>query len=197
MKIFDSIVKSGIISLFFLFPFCQIQGQELKCNVTLNSSQVQGTNKQIFGTLEDAISDFMNNRIWTNNVYEVYERIECNFLFTIKTYDPSTNSFTGTLQVQSRRPVYGSSYNTVMFNYMDNNIQFTYVEFDPLEFSETSYISNLTSILAFYADIILGLDYDSYSDEGGTPYFNKADKIVKAMRNGKHSEVAAVITGTG
>lgn len=166
-----------VLTLFFLGND-RIFSQELNCNVTVNSSQIQGTNKRVFTTLEKAISNFMNNRIWTNNVFEVYERIECNLLFNITKYDPSTNIINGTLQVQSRRPVYGSSYNTTMLNYMDNDIQFKYAEFDPLEFSETDNQSNLTSLLAYYAYIIIGLDYDSFSDEGGTPYFNKAQKIV-------------------
>jgi len=149
----------------------------LKCNVSINSNQIQGTNKSVFTTLNTAINDFMNNTVWTNNVFETSERIECNMVINIKD-QPTTESFTGTIQIQSRRPVYGSAYNSVMFNYLDNNFNFNYKEFDPLEFSENSYVSNLSSMLAFYAYIIIGLDYDSYSSKGGSLYFQKADKIV-------------------
>jgi hypothetical protein len=169
--------------IFNVFTFLAILGngniycQELKCNISVNSSQIQGTNKSVFNTLSTAINDFVNNTVWTNNVIEVSERIECNMVINI-TEQPTTETFKGTIQVQSSRPIYGSAYNSVMFNYVDNNFDFKYREFDPLEFSENSHLSNLTSLLAFYSYIIIGLDFDSYSLKGGTPYFQKADKIV-------------------
>jgi hypothetical protein len=151
--------------------------QELNCIVSVNTSQIQGTNKEIFYTLRDAITDFMNNTAWTNNTFEVYERIECTMMFNINE-EVTTGSYRATLSIQSRRPIYGSSYNSVMLNYVDNDVDFRYTENDPLEFSDNSHISNLTSILAYYAYIIIGLDYDSFSHEGGTPYFMVAEKIV-------------------
>lgn len=150
--------------------------QELNCNVQVVSQQIQGTNKQVFQTMQTAIYEFMNTRVWTNNVFRTEERIECNLLINI-TDQPASDQFTATMQVQSRRPIYGTSYNSVMLNYMDNNVQFNYVEFQPLEFNENSY-NSLTSLLAFYAYYIIGLDYDSYSLYGGTDYFLKAEKIV-------------------
>jgi hypothetical protein len=152
--------------------------------VQLVSQQVQGTNKQVFQTLQTAIYEFMNNHTWTNHVYGIDERIECNFLFNI-TEQLSADEFKGTLQIQSRRPVFNTNYNTVMLNYMDNDIHFRYVEFEPLEFDETQYTSSLTSLLAFYAYIIIGFDYDSFSFEGGTPYFQKADNIVSNAQNAR------------
>lgn len=172
-----------IIFLLFLLPGIN-WGQELKCNVQIVSQQVQGTNKQVFQTLQTAIYEFMNNHEWTNHVYGIDERIECNFLFNI-TEQLSADEFKGTLQIQSRRPVYNTNYNTVMLNYMDNDIHFRYVEFEPLEFDETHYTSSLASLLAFYAYIILGFDYDSFSYEGGTPYFQKADNIVSNAQNAR------------
>jgi hypothetical protein len=154
-----------------------IYSQELNCNVSINTSSIQGTNKSVFNTLQDAIADFMNNTVWTNTVIDVSERIECNILINI-TDQPTTVSYKGTIQVQARRPVYGSAYNTVLFNFVDNDFQFKYTEFDPLEFSESAHLSNLTSMLAFYADVIIGLDFDSFSLKGGEPYFLKADKII-------------------
>jgi len=178
--------RSHYSFLFLIFlVFVPAHSQELNCNVSVGTSQLQGTNKQVFVTLQKALSDFMNNTVWTNNVFEFNERIECNFMFNI-TEEVSTGSYVATLNIQARRPVYNSSYNTVMFNYIDNDVSFNYLEYDPIEFSETSYISNLTSILAYYAYIILGLDFDSFSNEGGTPYFQQAEKIVNnAQSSGK------------
>ncbi|MBN2697680.1 MAG: DUF4835 family protein [Bacteroidales bacterium] len=162
--------------------FSLLQGQELKCNVQVVSQQIQGTNKQVFETLQNGIYEFMNNRVWTNHVYTVEERIECNMMFNI-TEQLSSDEFKGTLSVQARRPVYNTNYNTVMLNFIDNDIHFRYVEFSPLEFDLNSHYSNLTSILAFYAYFILGLDYDSFSMYGGTPFFENAEKIVENAQN--------------
>jgi hypothetical protein len=161
-----------------------VHAQELKCNIQVVSQQVQGTNKQVFQTLQTALYEFMNNHVWTNHVYSIDERIECNFLFNIKE-QISADEFKGTLQIQSSRPVYNTNYKTTMFNYLDNDIHFRYVEFEPLEFDETQHLSNLTSLLAYYSYIILGMDYDSFSFEGGSPYFQKADNIVQNAQNAR------------
>lgn len=184
-KIFSKLILSSrILLVVLLFIFSKpISAQELRCNVQIISEQVQGTNKKVFETLQQAIYEFMNNRNWTNNVYSNEERIECNMLFNIQDYVGS--EFKGTLQVQSRRPVFNSSYTSVMFNYYDQNIQFSYVEFESLEFNETSFTSNLTSLLAYYAYVILGLDYDSYSLKGGSDYFKKAEIIVNNAQNAR------------
>lgn len=173
----------ALFCLFFIMHQDLLKSQELKCNVQIVSSQIQGTNKKVFETLQNAIYEFMNNRNWTNNVFDIDERIECNILINLT--EQNADEFKGTIQVQSRRPVYNSSYNTVLFNFMDNNMDFQYIEFQPLEFSETSYLSNLTSILAYYAYLIIGLDYDSFSPEGGTEYFQKAENIVNFAQNSK------------
>jgi hypothetical protein len=166
----------------FLSLFAIAGAQELKCNVQVVSQQIQGTNKQVFETLQSAIYEFMNNKAWTNHVYGTEERIECNLMFNIQE-QLSADEFRGTLQVQSRRPIFNTNYNTVMLNYMDNDIQFRYIEFEPLEFDPTSHTSNLTSILAYYAYFILGLDYDSFGFEGGSPFFLAAEKIVDNAQN--------------
>jgi len=165
----------GILCLTVLLPSVNFS-QELKCNVQVVAEQIQGTNKKIFETLQKAMYEFMNNRNWTNHMFTNEERIECNMLFNIK--ENTGTDFKGTLQVQARRPVFNSSYNTVLLNYMDQNIEFTYVEFEPLDFSETSFTSNLTSLLAYYAYIIVGLDYDSYAYNGGLDYLHKAETVV-------------------
>ncbi len=154
-----------------------LSGQELRCNVQVNSQKIQGTNRTVFQTLQTSIYEFMNNTSWTNHIYGFDERIECNILLNI-TEQIGSDEYKGTIQVQSRRPVFNSSYNTTMLNYLDNNLDFRYMEFDKIEFSESSHLSNLSSILAFYAYIILGIDYDSFSNLGGNEYFLKAEKIV-------------------
>ncbi|MBN1951794.1 MAG: DUF4835 family protein [Bacteroidales bacterium] len=169
--------KLGYLILLLLVSLGTARSQELTCYVSVNSSKIQGTNKEIFNTLQDAITDFMNNTTWTNHVYEVNERIECNLMLYISE-EVTTGQYTASLTIQSRRPIYGSSYNSVLFNYVDQKVEFEYTEFDPLEFSETTHLDNLTSILAYYAYIVLGLDYDSFSPNGGDPYFQKAEKIV-------------------
>lgn len=159
-----------------------ILGQELKCNISVNSSKIQGTNRTTFQTLQTALYEFMNNTNWTDNVFSTEERIECNIQINL-TDQVGSDQYKGTIQVQSRRPVYGTSYNTVLFNFLDNDLDFKYIEFDKLEFNENAQTSNLTSILAYYAYIIIGLDYDSFSFKGGTSYFLKAEKIVNNAQN--------------
>ncbi len=161
-----------------LFTAFAINGfsQELRCNIQIVSEAIQGTNKRVFETLQNAIFEFMNNRNWTNHVYSSQERIECNMMFNLT--DHTGDVFKGTLQIQSRRPVFNSSYNTTLFNYLDQNITFTYVEYEPLEFNESNYTSNLTSLLAYYALVVIGLDYDSFSYKGGTELFRKAEIVV-------------------
>lgn len=164
-----------IISVVFLS--FDAKSQELNCNVQINATQIQGSDKSIFDAMQKAIFEFMNNRKWTNNVFKSTERIECSILINV-TERVSTNQFKGTIQVQSRRPVYASSYNSTLFKHFDKDFEFTFNEFDPLQYSETSFLSNLTSVLGFYANIILATDYDSFSLKGGTKYLEKAQTIV-------------------
>jgi len=158
-----------------------VTGQELRCNVSINTSKIQGTNRQVFETLQSSVNEFMNGRAWTNYKFSINERIECSMLFNIQDY--SGDQFKGTVQIQVRRPVFNSSYNTVLFNYIDNDLEFRYEEFQPLEFSETSHLTNLTSMLAYYANIILGLDFDSYGLHAGNEFFEKTEKIVNNAQN--------------
>ena len=174
--------KLMVILTVFIASVYYAGSQELRCNVQVITSQIQGTNKQKFTTLQRAIFEFMNSRNWTNHVFSNQERIEANIMINL-TEEISSDEFRGTIQIQSRRPVYNSSYNTVLFNYMDNNLHFRYTEHETLEFSENQHLSNLTSILAFYAYIIIGLDYDSFSLNGGTEFFQRAETIVSNAQN--------------
>ncbi|MCD4711535.1 MAG: DUF4835 family protein, partial [Bacteroidales bacterium] len=177
--------KAGLL-LFILLLSVNLQSQELRCNVQVVSQQIQGTNKQVFQTLQNAIYEFMNNRVWTDHVYTMEERIECNLMFNI-TEQLSADDFKGMLTIQVNRPVFNSNYNTVTLNFVDNDIRFRYVEFSPLEFDLNSHLSNLTSILSFYAYFILGLDYDTFSLMGGSSYFSNAERIVLNAQNAAES----------
>ncbi len=174
-------MKKVVVLFVFLFVSVISMGQELRCNVQVVSSQIQGTNKQVFQTLQTAIYEFMNNTAWTSHVYSNEERIECNILINLQ--DHSGDEFNGSIQVQSSRPTYNTSYNTTILNYKDDNLRFNYVEFEPLEFTITEHRSNLTSVLAYYAYIILGLDYDTFSLMGGTEFYQKAEQIVNNAQN--------------
>lgn len=152
-------------------------GQDLLCNVQVLSPQIQGSDKQVFETLEQTIREFMNNRKWADDVFSNEERIECNLVINI-TSRPSVNEFKATAQIQTSRPVFNTSYNTTLLNFTDEDWSFKYAELEPIEFSESGSNPNLAAMLAFYAYTIIGMDYDSYSLEGGSPYFQKAQNIV-------------------
>jgi len=172
--------KIGFIILFFIGISMFGKAQELNCIVTVATPQIQSSDKKIYETLQAAIYEFMNSRKWTNYTYSVEEKIECTILITIS--DRTNDVFKGTIQVQSRRPVYKSSYKSVMLNLIDKDLQFSYVEYQALDFSENTY-SSLTSLLAYYAYVIIGMDFDSYQLKGGTPYFEKAQTIVSNAQN--------------
>lgn len=166
----------GIISVAFT-----LKAQELNCNLVVNSDQIQGSNKSVFNTLQKSASDFINNRRWTELSFEQDEKIECTMTLIVKKVE--NDQFTCELQVQSRRPVYNTSYNTTLLNFRDNDITFAYKEFDVLEFNENQVTSNLTAILTYYVYLILGYDLDSYSRMGGTPFFQAAEQLVASAQS--------------
>lgn len=170
-------IKNLILILLLQVIVAGSFSQELRCNISVNTQKIEGTNKKLFNTMQTALYEFMNSRSWTNHSFAMNERIECNILINI-TDQSGADEFRGTIQIQSRRPVFNSSYNSVLLNYVDNNVNFKYVEYEVIELNESSHQSNLAAMLAFYAYIILGLDYDSFSPEGGTEFFLKAEKIV-------------------
>lgn len=170
-----------LLILFSLSSLSLLKAQELNCQVSVNSQQLSVSDKTAYQTLQKSIYEFMNDRQWSNVTMTFEERIECSIFITLtgKTGD----IYTGKLQVQSRRPVFNSSYNSVMLNYIDNDLEFEYVQHDPLNFDVNSFEDNLTSILAFYAYIIIGMDFDSFSPNGGTPFYNQAQTIVNNAQN--------------
>ena len=159
-------IRFNLFLLLFVFFAGTGLSQELRCNVQVVSSQIQGTNKEVFRTLQDEIYEFMNNRIWTEDKFDNTERIECKILLNLTQH--SGDEFQGTMRISSRRPVFNASYSSTLLQYKDNSLAFRYVENEPLEFDINSNKSNLTSLLAYYAYIIIGLDYDTFSPEGGT-----------------------------
>lgn len=180
-----------IFPLILVLAFFQFtSAQELQAKFTIIANKV-GTqvDKKIFQTLQTGITNFLNNRKWTNDTYQPQEKIKCNFLLTIEEY-AGNNVFKGSLTVQAARPVYNTNYESPIINFQDPSIQFKYVEFQPIEFNENRIqgsdplAANLTAVLAYYVNIILGMDYDSFSPRGGDPFFQKAQYIVNNAPEG-------------
>lgn len=171
-------MKLVVATLFaFLFVIGNTFGQDLNCQVKVDFSQVEGSERSMFEALENSLFEFVNNRKWTTEVYKENERIEFNLQLNIKS--KSGDRYSGSIQVQSRRPVFGASYNTPIFNHKDENVTFTFNQFDVIDFSENNAAANnLTAIIAYYIYMVVGYDYDSFSLNGGTKYFNKALNIV-------------------
>ncbi|OPZ97532.1 MAG: hypothetical protein BWY70_01476 [Bacteroidetes bacterium ADurb.Bin408] len=172
------------IPLFFLFIFLltRSQAQELRCAVSVTAPSIAGSDRTVYEVMQQALYEFMNSRQWTKYKFTQDERIDVNILITIQDRI-STDEFKGNMQIQARRPVFKTSYNTTLLNHIDNDIHFKYVEQQPLEFAENTHTSNLTSLMAFYAYMVLGLDFDSFSKNGGTPYYEKAQTIVITAQN--------------
>lgn len=158
------------------FVSAGVQAQELNARIMINSDKIQGTNKQVFTTLQNALTEFVNNKKWTDATFTVNERIDCTM--TIIVNEQADNSFKSELQIQARRPVYNSSYTTTILNISDRAFDFEYTEYEPLEYAENMLSSNLTATMVFYIYLILGLDFDSFSPQGGSPFLQQAQQVV-------------------
>ncbi|MDR3194584.1 MAG: DUF4835 family protein [Tannerella sp.] len=154
----------------------QAQTAELNARLTINSDKIQGSNKQIFATLQTALNEFINNKKWTTATFAQNERIDCTF--TIVLSEMADNHFKGEIQIQARRPVYNSTYTTTVFNFRDTQFDFDYTEFEPLEYTENVLNTNLTATIVFYVYTILGLDFDSFSPKAGSAFLQEAQHIV-------------------
>lgn len=175
-------IKIGHL-LLILFVSAQLKAQELTCTIMVNADKIPSSNKQIFKTLENSLNEFVNQKRWTSFKYEPQERIKCNLTITI--LEQSGDDFKGHIQIQSSRPIYNSTYLTPVFNFKDDNFSFKYTEFEPLQFNENTFESNLASVVSFYAYIILGMDADTFALNGGTSFFTKAQNIVsQAQQSG-------------
>ncbi|HXC06267.1 MAG TPA: DUF4835 family protein [Bacteroidia bacterium] len=171
------------ITCFLIFLTIPMRAQELNCTVQVLAPQIQGTTeKRIFEALKTSVYEFMNNTHWTKDNFGPQERITMSLTITVNT-EIAIDQFTGTLQIQTNRPAYKSSYSCTIMNYSDNDFQFNYIEAQPMDFIETTFSNNLTSILAFYAYVAIAEDYDTFSLYGGTPYYQKAQQIVNMAQN--------------
>lgn len=151
--------------------------QDLNCDVIINADQIQTSDRRVFQDMETAFENFMNGRDWTPDEFKVEERIKCSLSINL-TSMPTIGSFSATVQIRSSRPIYNTSYESIVFNFADRDWNFDYVESMPLEFNQNSYTSNLTSMLAFYAYVIMGLDYDTFGELSGDPFYQIAQVIV-------------------
>ncbi len=159
----------------------QANAQELRCNVEVNTQQIEGTNKSVFESLQEALNTYMNETKFTNATFAPNEKIECRLFLTVAEYND--DRIKGDLQVQLSRPVYNSTYTTTLFNFRDSKVEFDYRDGDPLVFNENNEENNLTAILDYYAYLLLALDFDSFSPNGGQPYYDKASAIVQQMQS--------------
>ena len=170
-----------VVALFVcLMGICstqRIQAQELEAKVVVNHSKIQGTNNSVFTTLQEAMTEFLNTRKWTNSQYTAQERIACSFNLIVNEYSDE-GRFGCSLMVQANRPVYNASYNTTVLNFNDNAVDFSYIEHDKLEYSDDIIDNNLTAVLAYYAYLIIGLDMDTFAPKGGTDILHKAENVV-------------------
>jgi hypothetical protein len=167
----------GLLLLLFVGV---VQAQQLNCTVQVNSDKIASTNNQIFKNLKNSISDFVNKTDWTGEEYKQSERIDCSMVIIINSYD--SNQFSATLQVQSTRPIFNSTYASPVFNYMDNDFSFRYVEFEMLQFNPQTFDSNLVSVLAYYSYMIIGFDADTYTLMSGDKHYAVAQQIASVAQ---------------
>lgn len=170
--------------LIVLFYSLYTHAQELNCIVTVNSDKISGSNKQVYKTMQTSITEFINQSQWTNQKYKPQEKINCAFTITINK-QTNSNRFEASIQVQAARPVYGSTFTTPIININDTDFNFKYDEFQPLNYNETNYESNLISTLVYYVYVVLGVDADTFKLNGGDSYYKKAkDVMLLAQQSG-------------
>lgn len=167
--------------LLLLFSLSSAFSQEVTCRVTVIGNEVQGVDRSVFQEIGQTVQEFVNGYVWTKNVFSENERIEINYQIQIKSV--SGDNYQATLQAQSSRPIHGSTYSSLMFNFVDEDFQFGYTQGAVMEYSENTFSSNLSSVIAFYTYILIGLDYDSFALNGGTEYFMKAESIVNTAQS--------------
>lgn len=173
--------KSLILILLLVFAL-KANSQEINCSIQVSARQIEGTDREAFTELQQSLYEFVNNTSWTNYAFKLEERIECTILLTLSERI-SSNQYRGKLNVVLRRPVFKTNYNSTMFNYVDTDVEFTYDLGEPLIYADNTFTSNLTSMIAYYIYVFLGIDGDSFANFGGTPYFEKAQSIVQSAQN--------------
>jgi hypothetical protein len=176
-------MRKTVLLFVLLFSILPLNSQELNCLVTVNSEQIAGSNKQVFNTLQTSLNEYLNQTKWTDRAVKTEERIDCAMTIIILSRD--ANTFTATLQIQSSRPVFGSSYASPVLNLKDNYFNFKYNEFDPLIYNRNSFDSNLISTIVFYVNVILGMDADTFKKYGGETHFKEAQNVMlQAQQSG-------------
>ena len=173
-------MRSLLCVFFCIFILMSLQAQELNCSITVNADQVNQTNQQIFRTLERSLNDFVNKSQWTNRIYQENEKVNARMFITVTEFN--SNRFKANIQIQSTRPVYNTSYESSVFNYKDNQFNFEYIEFQPLVYNPNVFDSNLVGVISFYVYILLGIDADTFSLEGGNRFYDQAQQIVTAAQ---------------
>lgn len=171
---------SAILLSIFLLNVGTINSQEMNMRITINTDKIQGTDKSIYTSLQDALTQFVNGRKWTDATFLTNEKIDCSMLITINS--AAENTYSGEIQVISNRPVYNSSYTSPLFQYKDSDFEFDYILGQNIDFTENNIDNNLSATIAFYVYIILGLDFDSFALNGGKPYFEKAMSIATSAQ---------------
>jgi hypothetical protein len=177
-----------VILLFSFFSSLSIQAQELRCDIQVNAQKISGLDQRVFQRMQQSINDFMNNRAWTQDPFTANEKIECSLLILLES-NPAQDVFEGSITVQSTRPVFNSTYNSPMVNFRDLDFKFTYTENTPIDFNAFQYISNLSSVLSYYAYLFIALDYESMGKGGGAKYFTIMESILNQIpANGPESK---------
>ena len=172
-------ISNIVVLIFLISPCTSLWAQEINCQVTVNADQVQSSDRRIFSDMETAFSQFISNYKWTDDEFETFEQIRCNIIITLLgNAQPAIGNFEANVQIKSARPIFNTNYESILLNFADRDWQFEYVDSQPLQFNDNTFDSNLTSILAFYSYVVLGLDYDSFSELGGSVYFQKALDVV-------------------
>jgi hypothetical protein len=179
-------LKRAIFAFSFLFLVRYASAQEFLCNVQIQAQQIAGVDQSVFDAMEKSIFEFMNNRKWSEFNYKIEERIECTMIFTIQNAVQGGDEFSGTLNVVLQRPVYGSDYNSVVINLVDNDIKFVYTPYQSMEYADNTFQDNLTQLLAYYAYLMIGLDQDSFSLFGGTAMYEKANSVVQVAQTSNY-----------
>jgi hypothetical protein len=177
-----SAIRLCIVSILFI-AYSTTQGQEFEYSIKISTPQIQKVDPRVFVTLESNLTDFLNSRVWTNERYEPNERIKVNVQMVMKR-ELSETAFDFELTIQASRPVYGTTYETIIFNHVDRDFSFSFDEGRPLVYADNIFSENLTQVFAFYSFYILGLDHDSFAPYGGDPYFQTAQEIVAAVPSG-------------
>lgn len=169
-------MRNLVLSVLLLGAFYISNAQELNCQITVDAQQVNQTNQQIFKTLERSLTDFVNKTQWTNRTYAPQERINCSMVINVSQYN--SDEFVATIQVQSSRPIYNSTFSSPVFNFNDKQFRFIYQEFQPIVYNPNAFTTNLVSVITYYVYVILGIDADTFKLRGGSEHYAQAQRIV-------------------